>query len=72
MDMAFLRIILFAALIFYAFSWLARLIFRRKMRKLQDQMEQFSQGEAKTPPNEDKNPHIDPNIGEYTDFEEVE
>jgi len=30
MDMAFLRIILFAALIFYAFSWLARLIFRRR------------------------------------------
>lgn len=70
--MGFLRIILFAALIFYAFSLLIRLIFRRKMRKLQKQMEQFSQGDSKAPSNEDKNPHIDPNIGEYTDFEEVE
>ena len=69
--MGFLRIILFAALIFYAFSSLVRLIFRRKMRKLQEQMEQFSQGETPSN-NEDKNPHIDPNIGEYTDFEEVE
>ena len=42
------------------------------MKKLQQQMEQFQQGESKTPSNEDKNPHIDPNIGEYTDFEEVE
>ena len=70
--MGFLRIILFAALIFYAFSLLIRLIFRRKMRKLQKQMEQFSQGDSKAPSNEDKSPHIDPNIGEYTDFEEVE
>ena len=70
--MAFLRIILLTALIFYAFSSLVRLIFRRRMRKLQEQMEQFSQGDTQTPSNEDKNPHIDPNIGEYTDFEEVE
>ena len=70
--MGFLRIILFAALIFYAFSLLIRLIFIRKMRKLQKQMEQFSQGDSKAPSNEDKNPHSDPNIGEYTDFEEVE
>ena len=71
--MSFLRIILFAALIFYAFSSLVRLIFRRRMRKLQEQMEQFSQGETEAPSNnEDKNPHVDPNIGEYTDFEEVE
>ena len=70
--MAALRFILLAALIFYAFSSLVRLIFRRRMRKLQEQMDQFSQGDTKTPSNEDKNPHIDPNIGEYTDFEEVE
>lgn len=70
--MAALRFILLAALIFYAFSSLVRLIFRRRMRKLQEQMEQFSQGDTQTPSNEDKNPHIDPNIGEYTDFEEVE
>ena len=70
--MAALRFILLAALIFYAFSSLVRLIFSRRMRKLQEQMEQFSQGDTQTPSNEDKNPHIDPNIGEYTDFEEVE
>ena len=70
--MAALRFILLAALIFYAFSSLVRLIFRRRMRKLQEQMDQFSQGDTKAPSNEDKNPHIDPNIGEYTDFEEVE
>ena len=70
--MAALRFILLAALIFYAFSSLVKLIFRRRMRKLQEQMEQFSQGDTQTPSNEDKNPHIDPNIGEYTDFEEVE
>ncbi len=70
--MAVLKIILYAVLIFYAFSSLVRLIFRRRMRKLQQQMEQFSQDEAKVPSNEDKSPHVDPNIGEYTDFEEVE
>ena len=70
--MAALRFILLAALIFYAFSSLVRLIVRRRMRKLQEQMEQFSQGDTQTPSNEDKNPHIYPNIGEYTDFEEVE
>ena len=70
--MSFLRIILFAALIFYAFSSLVRLIFRRRMRKLQEQMEQFQQGGAEAPSDEAKTPHVDPNIGEYTDFEEIE
>ena len=69
--MAFLRIILFAVLIFYAFSSLVRLIFRRKMRKLEKQMNQFGQEEAKTDSNEEKKPHVDPNIGEYTDYEEI-
>ena len=35
-------------------------------------MEQYSQESNKMPSDEAKNPHIDPNIGEYTDFEEVE
>ena len=42
------------------------------MRKLQEQMEQFGQNDAQTEKYEDKNPHVDPNIGEYTDFEEIE
>ena len=68
---AFLKIILYAVLIFYAFNMLIKLIFRRKMRKLEKQMNQFGQEEAKTDSNEEKKPHDDPNIGEYTDYEEI-
>ena len=68
---AFLRILLTAVLFFYAFSMLIKLIFRRKMRKLEKQMNQYAQEETKTVNNEDKKPHVDPNIGEYTDFEEI-
>ena len=68
---AFLKIILYAVLIFYAFNMLIKLIFRRKMRKLEKQMNQFGQEEAKTDSNEEKKPHVDPNIGEYTVYEEI-
>ena len=68
---ALLRILLIAVLFFYAFSMLIKLIFRRKMRKLEKQMNQYAQEETKTVNNEDKKPHVDPNIGEYTDFEEI-
>lgn len=68
---AFLKIILYAVLIFYAFNMLIKLIFRRKMRKLEKQMNQFGQEEAKTDSNEEKKPHVNPNIGEYTDYEEI-
>ena len=68
----FFKILLVALLVFYAFNMMIRLIFKRKMKKLQQQMEQFSEGEAETQTDESKNPHVDPNIGEYTDFEEVE
>ena len=68
---AFLKIILYAVLIFYAFNMLIKLIVRRKMRKLEKQMNQFGQEEAKTDSNEEKKPHVDPNIGEYTDYEEI-
>jgi uncharacterized membrane protein (DUF106 family) len=68
---AFLKIILYAVLIFYAFNMLIKLIFRRKMRKLEKQMNQFGQEEAKTDSNDEKKPHVDPNIGEYTDYEEI-
>ena len=67
----FLRILLTAVLFFYAFSMLIKLIFRRKMRKLEKQMKQTSQEDTQTGTHESKKPHVDPNIGEYTDFEEV-
>ena len=68
----FLKIILYAVLLFYAFSMLIKLIFRRKMRKLEKQMKQASQEDTQKGANESKNPHVDPSIGEYTDFEEIE
>ena len=68
---AFWKTLLTALLIFYAFSMIIKLIFRRKMKKLQKQMEQFTQDETAPQPEGTKNPHVDPNIGEYTDFEEV-
>jgi flagellar biosynthesis/type III secretory pathway M-ring protein FliF/YscJ len=69
---AFFRILLVAILIFYVFNMIIKMMFRRKMNKLQQQMEQFSQGEAKSPTEETQKVHVDPNIGEYTDFEEIE
>ncbi len=69
---AFFRILLIAVLIFYAFNMIIKMIFRHKMKKLQQQMEQFSQGEAQNPTEETQKTHVDPNIGEYTDFEEIE
>lgn len=68
---AFLRIFLTVVLFFYAFSMLIKLIFRRKMRKLEKQMNQYAQEETKSSTNETKKPHVDPNIGEYTDYEEI-
>ena len=69
---SFLRILLVSVLIFYIFSLLIKWVFRRKMRKLHEQMEQFGQNETQSERDEAKNPHVDPNIGEYTDFEEIE
>ena len=68
----FIKILLIAVLIFYAFSMIIRLIFKHKMKKLQQQMEQFSGSGSEPQSDESKNPHVDPSIGEYTDFEEVE
>ena len=69
---SFWKILLVSVLIFYIFSLIIKWIFRRKMRKLQEQMEQFGQNGNQSERDETKNPHVDPNIGEYTDFEEVE
>ena len=69
---SFWKIILTSVLIFYVFSMIIKLIFRRKIRKLQQQAEQFTEGKNENQYDKDKSPHVDPNIGEYTDFEEVE
>ena len=67
----FWKILLTAVLIFYAFSVVTRLIFKRKLKKLQQQMDPSSSDESGPKTDEDKAPHVDPNIGEYTDFEEI-
>ena len=70
--MALFRILLIIVLFFYAFSLIVKMIFNRKMKKVERQMkEHFSQDDHE-PQKEQQNPHIDPNIGEYTEFEEVE
>jgi flagellar biosynthesis/type III secretory pathway M-ring protein FliF/YscJ len=69
---SFWKIILLAALIFYIFTLIIKWIFRRKMRKLAEQMEQFGQNGTTAENEEPKPPRINPNIGEYTDFEEIE
>ncbi len=68
----FWEIILFAILIFYVFTLTIKWVFRRKMRKLEKKMEEFGQYMSQKESEEHKGPHIDPNIGEYTDFEEIE
>ncbi|MBR6929052.1 MAG: hypothetical protein IKH61_02355 [Bacteroidales bacterium] len=70
--MGLLRTFLIIVLFFYAFSIIVRLVFKRKMQKLEHQMRTYDQDKAPSVSNEARNPHIDPNIGEYTDFEEVE
>lgn len=72
--MTFLKIILIAALVFYIFVLIIKWVFRRKMRKLEEQLNQFGQNRQNTTPPKNeapKNPRVDPNIGEYTDFEEI-
>ena len=69
---SFWEILLIAVLVFYVFYLIIKWSFRRKMRKLEEQMEQFGQNGASRENETPKNPRIDPNIGEYTDFEEVE
>ena len=67
-----LSILLIIVLIFYVFSMFIKLIFNRKIKRLNREMEQYSQSEAPDNDSGQKNPRINPNIGEYTDFEEVE
>ena len=68
---SFWKTILIAILIFYAFNMVTKLVFKRKLKRLQQQMGQSSPDEPKANTDENKTPHVDPNIGEYTDFEEI-
>lgn len=70
--MGLLRTLLIIILIFYAFSMVIKLVFKWKMKKLERQMKAYDQNKKPSENDETKNPHVDPNIGEYTDFEEIE
>lgn len=70
--MGLLRTLLVIVLIFYAFSMIVTLVFKRKTNKLKRQMSAYDQDETPSANNEARNPHVDPRIGEYTEFEEVE
>lgn len=70
--MGLFRTLLIIILMFYAFSMITKLVFKRKMKKLEQQMKAYSQDETPSARDEARNPHVDPNIGEYTEFEEVE
>lgn len=66
------RILLIIVLFFYAFSMLIKLIFNHKIRKLNRKMNQQAEDEMQETTKKPQNPHVNPNLGEYTDFEEVE
>ena len=64
-----LSILLIIVLFFYAYSMIIKLIFRHKMKKLEKEMHENGFDEPKE---KEQKIHVDPNIGEYTDFEEIE
>ena len=66
------KIILYAVLLFYVFELIINLIYRHKIRKLKEMEAQDAFHDETSSDEGTKKPHIDPNIGEYTDFEEIE
>ena len=64
-----LSILLIIVLFFYAYSIIIKLIFRHKMKKIEKEMHKNGFEEPKE---KEQKIHVDPNIGEYTDFEEIE
>jgi septation ring formation regulator EzrA len=70
--MVLISILLIIVLGFYVFSLIIKKIFDRRIKRLNEQMEHFAQDETNDGANSQKNRRINPNIGEYTDFEEVE
>lgn len=69
--MGLLSTLLVIVLIFYAFSMVVKLIFKHKIKKLERQIKADEPDET-SPVSDKARPHVDPNIGEYTDFEEIE
>lgn len=67
-----LSLLLVIVLVFYAFSMVIKLIFNRKIKRLNREMERFSESETTDNDSGQKSLRVNPNIGEYTDFEEVE
>lgn len=70
--MGLFRALLVIVLIFYAFSMIIRIIFQHKIKKASRQMKQEFADDYQNTEKEASNPHVNPSIGEYTDFEEVE
>ena len=70
--MGLLSTLLVIVLIFYAFSMVVKLIFRHKIKKLERQMGTDEPDETPKDSEKARQLHVDPNIGEYTDFEEIE
>ena len=66
-----ISILLLIVLIFYAFSMLIKLIFNRKIKKLNREMERSAQNNTQDNADQQKTPRVNPDIGEYTDFEEI-
>ena len=64
-----LSILLIIVLFFYAYSLIIKLIFRHKIKKIEKEMHNNGFDEPKE---KEQKIHVDPNIGEYTDFEEIE
>lgn len=67
-----LSLLLVIVLVFYVFSMVIKLIFNRKIKRLNREMEHFSESETTDNDSGQKSLRVNPNIGEYTDFEEVE
>lgn len=70
--MGLLSTLLVIVLIFYAFSMVVKLVFRHKIKKLERQMGANEPDETLKENSKPRQPHVDPRIGEYTDFEEIE
>ena len=69
--MGLIRILIIIILIFYVFSMIIRILFQHKIKKATRQMQQEFTDDYQDTTKKPSNPHVDPNIGEYTDFEEI-
>lgn len=69
--MGLFSILIIIVLIFYVFSMIIRMVFQHKIKKATRQMQQEFADDYQDTTKKISNPHIDPNIGEYTDFEEI-